>query len=412
MSSRLPQVFILITVMIDAMGIGIIIPVMPELIMDVEGGTLASAAIWGGILTSTFAVMQFLFGPLIGNLSDYYGRRPVLLGSLFILALDYLVMAVAHTIWLLLLGRIVGGIMAATQSTAAAFMADTSPPEKRGAGFGLVSAAFGLGFVLGPVIGGILGDLGPRAPFYAAAALAFGNFVFGWFVLSETITDDKRRPFSLARANPLGALKHIRSLPGLGRLLVVLLLYQLAFNVYPATWSYFTTAAFSWSPGMIGLSLGIFGISMFAVQAGLIRIAIARLGEATTVVVGFGFALFSFSILGVLTSGWFALALTPVSALAAMCVPALQAIMSRRTPENAQGELQGIFTSVGALAMIISPLVMTNIFAVFTRSDATLYLPGAPFLASGVLAFMGLVLFVTRKRHKTADYVTAGRNPP
>lgn len=412
MSSRLPTIFILITVTIDAMGIGIIIPVMPDLIMDVEGGTLASAAVWGGILTSTFAVMQFLFGPLIGNLSDRFGRRPILLGSLFILAVDYLVMAMAHTIWLLLLGRIIGGIMAATQSTAAAFMADTSPPEKRGAGFGLVSAAFGLGFVLGPVIGGLLGDLGPRAPFYVAAGLAFANFIFGWFVLSETVTKDRRRAFSWTRANPFGALKQVRALPGLGRLLVVLLLYQLAFNVYPAIWSYFTTAAFAWEPRMIGLSLGIFGISMFAVQGGLIRIAIHRLGEATTVIVGFAFAVISFFVLGFLQTGWIALALTPVSAMAAMCVPALQAIMSRQTPEDAQGELQGIFTSVGALAMILSPLLMTNVFSVFTRPEADIFLPGAPFLASLLLALAGVALFLTRRVKTSVDYVTTSRNPP
>ncbi|MGK7755692.1 MULTISPECIES: TCR/Tet family MFS transporter [unclassified Roseovarius] len=412
MSSRLPTAFILITVMIDAMGIGIIIPVMPELIMDIDGGTLASASLWGGVLTSLFAVMQFLFGPMIGNLSDRFGRRPILLSSLLILALDYLVMAVAHAMWLLVLGRLVGGIMAATQSTAAAFMADTSPPEKRGAGFGLVSAAFGMGFVLGPVIGGFLGDLGPRAPFHAAATLAFANFLFGWAVLPETITPDRARPFVWARANPFGALRQIRALPGLGRLLVVLLLYQLAFNVYPAVWSYFTTAAFGWDPSMIGLSLGIFGISIFAVQAGLIGLAISRLGEAGTVVLALGFAILSFAVLGVISNGWLALALTPVSALAAMCVPALQAIMSRRTPHDAQGELQGIFTSVGALAMIISPLMMTNIFAAFTHPDAPLTLPGAPFLAALVLVALGLVLFLTRKRHASADYVATGRNRP
>lgn len=406
MSSRLPTAFILITVVIDAMGIGIIIPVMPELIMDIDGGTLASAAVWGGVLTSLFAVMQFLFGPMVGNLSDRFGRRPILLGSLLILALDYMVMAVAHAMWLLVLGRLVGGMMAATQSTAAAFMADTSPPEKRGAGFGLVSAAFGMSFVLGPVIGGFLGDLGPRAPFYAAATLAFANFLFGWAVLPETITPDRARPFVWARANPFGALKQIRALPGLGRLLVV------AFNVYPAVWSYFTTAAFGWDPSMIGLSLGIFGISIFAVQAGLIGLTISRLGEAGTVVLALGFAIVSFAVLGVISNGWLALALTPISALAAMCVPALQAIMSRRTPHDAQGELQGIFTSVGALAMIISPLMMTNIFAAFTSPDASFRLPGAPFLAALLLVALGLVLFLTRRRHVSADYAATGRNRP
>lgn len=394
MKTRLPTIFILLTVMIDSMGIGLIIPVMPALILDLQGGSLAGAALWGGVLSTCFAVMQFLFGPVIGNLSDRYGRRPILLTSLFVMALDYVVMALAGTIWLLLAGRIVGGITAATQSAASAVIADISPPEKRGAGFGLISAAFGLGFVIGPLIGGFLGDLGPRAPFYAAAALAFANFVFGWFVLPETVTDEIRRPFRLSRANPFGALRGIRALPGLGRLLVVLLLYQLAFNVYPAIWAYFTQARFGWDSAMIGISLAVFGISIAAVQAGLIRVAIARLGEARTVILGLGFAILSFSVLGFITNGWFALALTPVSAVAAMTVPALQAIMSRQTPADAQGELQGLFTSVGALAMILSPLMMTGVFAAFTAPGGPVFLPGAPFLASMGLSLAGLLLFL------------------
>ncbi len=404
MSSRLPVVFVLLTVMIDAMGIGLIIPVMPALLMEVQGGTLAQAALWGGVLATSFAVMQFLFGPILGNLSDRYGRRPVLLISLFVMALDYVVMAVAGTIWLLLIGRIVGGITAATQATAAALMADISPPEKRGAGFGLVSAAFGLGFVLGPLIGGFLGDLGPRAPFYAAAALAFGNFLFGLLILPETVTDKIRRPFSWARANPFGALTHIRALPGLGQLLIVMLLYQLAVNVYPAVWAYFTQARFGWDSAMTGISLAAFGICMAFVQGGVIRIAIKRLGETGTVLLGFGFCVVSFGLLGVLSNGWVVLALTPVSALAAMAGPALQAIMSRQTPPDAQGELQGMLTSVGALAMILSPLLMTNVFAAFTAPAAPLYLPGAPFLAALLLSVAAFVLFMRARSARSADY--------
>ncbi|MEM8775155.1 MAG: MFS transporter [Pseudomonadota bacterium] len=406
MTSRLPVVFILLTVMIDAMGIGLIIPVMPGLILDVQGGALANAALWGGLLSFSFAIMQFLCGPLVGNLSDWFGRRPVLLVSLFVMALDYLVMAVAGSIWLLLVGRIVGGITAATQSTAAAYMADTSPPEKRGASFGLVSAALGLGFVLGPPIGGLLGNIDVRAPFYAAAALAFANFVFGYFVLTESVTEETRRPFRLSRANPFGALRQIRALPGLGRLLLVLLLYQLAFNTYPAVWSYFATARFAWDPLMIGLSLTVFGVSMALVQGGLIRISIARLGEITTVQIGFFFALVSFAVLGFISNGTAALILIPFSALAAMTVPALQAIMSQQTPENAQGELQGIFTSVGALAMIFAPITMTSIFAAFTAEGAPIFLPGAPFLAAFALTVVGFLIFRGAPQRKSEDYVT------
>ena len=401
MTSRLPVVFILLTVMIDAMGIGLIIPVMPGLILDVQGGDLANAALWGGLLSFSFAVMQFICGPLVGNLSDWYGRRPVLLVSLFIMTLDYLVMAVAGSIWLLLIGRIVGGITAATQSTAAAYMADTSPPEKRGASFGLVSAALGLGFVMGPPVGGLLGDIDVRAPFYAAAALAFGNFILGYFVLTESVTDETRRPFDIKRANPFGALRQIRELPGLGKLLCVLLLYQLAFNTYPAVWPYFTIARFEWSPLMIGLSLTVFGLSMALVQGGLIRVIIARFGEVSTVNIVFFFAVGSLAVLGFISNGTLALMLIPFAALAAMTVPALQAIMSKQTPENAQGELQGIFTSVGALAMIITPISMTSIFAVFTKDGAPVFLPGAPFLAALCLTLVGLLIFRGVTRDKT-----------
>lgn len=394
MRRRLPTIFILLTVMIDAMGIGLILPVMPALILEVEGGSLARAALWGGVLSTAFAVMQFLFGPVIGSLSDRYGRRPVLLISLFVMALDYVVMALAGSIWLLLFGRIVGGITGATHSTASAFMADISPPEKRGAGFGMVSAAFGLGFVLGPVIGGVLGDLGTRAPFHAAAALALANFAFGLAILPETVTPDKRRPFIWRRANPFGAVRQIRALPGMGRLLTVLLLYQLATHVYPAIWAYFTQARFGWDPRMIGISLAVFGISMAVVQGGVIRLVLSRLGELRTVVLGFGFSIVAFPVLAFITNGPLALALTPVAAMAAMAVPALQALMSRQTPDDAQGELQGILTSVNALAMILSPLLMTGVFAAATMPGGAVYLPGAPFLAALALTLAALALFL------------------
>lgn len=395
MQRQLPTIFILITLVINAMGIGLIIPVMPNLILDVREGSLSDAALWGGILSTGFAVMQFLFGPTVGNLSDRFGRRPVLLTSLFVMAVDYLIMALAGSIWLLLLVRLVGGITAATQSTAAAFMADTTPPEKRGAQFGLVSAAFGIGFILGPVIGGLLGDLGTRAPFYAAAALASANFVFGYFILPETITDETRRSFDWRRANPLGAFKNISALPGLRRLLAVYFLYQLSFNVYPVIWAYFTQARFEWDTRMIGLSLAAFGISMALVQGGLIRVALARLGELRTVVTGFVFGIISFILMAFVTSGALALALTPLAALAAMAAPALQSQMSRQSPADAQGELQGILTSVNALALIVAPMMMTSVFAAATAPGASVYLPGAPFLASLVLACIGLVLFLT-----------------
>lgn len=398
MQSRLPLIFILMTVTIDSMGIGLIMPVMPDLITEVKGGTLANAAIWGGILSASYAVMQFIFGPILGSLSDRYGRRKVLLVSLAVMTLDYMVMAVAGSIGLLLVGRLIGGITAATQATAAAYIADITPARDRGARFGLLSAAFGMGFILGPLIGGLLGDLGTRAPFWAAAALAGANLIFGMIILPETLAPERRRPFSWARANPLGALRSVRRLPGLAPLLIVLLLYQISFHVYPVIWSYFTQAQFGWDPGMIGLSLAAFGVSIAVVQAGIIRLSLRYLGEAGTVIAGLCFAALSFVALALVTSGALALALTPVAALAAIATPALQAIMSGKCADDAQGELQGVIASVNALALITSPLLMTSVFAGFTAPGAALYLPGAPFVASALLCLLGLSLFIRARR--------------
>jgi DHA1 family tetracycline resistance protein-like MFS transporter len=385
MKTRLPILFIMITLVIDAMGIGLIMPVMPDLIRQLRNTDLGSAALWGGVLATSFAIMQFLFSPLIGNLSDRYGRRRVLLVSLFFMALDYLVMAVAGTIWLLLAGRIVGGITAATQSTATAFMADISTAKDKAKNFGLVSAAFGIGFVLGPLIGGVLSTFGPRAPFYAAAALAAGNFVFGYFILPETVTDAIRRPFEWRRANPLGAFKHIARLPKLKALMAVHFLYSIAFFVYPAIWAYFTRERFGWDGLMVGYSLAAFGISMAVVQGGLIRLIIPRIGEVRTVFVGLAINMVSFLSLALIPNGWVVLALTPLTALGAITGPALLSIMSRAADDNQQGELQGLLASVGSIGMILSPILMTQTFSYFISPSAPFYMPGAPFLLSMVL---------------------------
>jgi DHA1 family tetracycline resistance protein-like MFS transporter len=391
---RLPFVFVLLTVMIDAMGIGLVMPIMPQLIVEVQGGTLADAALWGGVLSTAFAAMQFVFGPILGNLSDAYGRRRVLLVSLFVMALDYVVMAIAGSIWLLLIGRLVGGITAATHATAAAFMADVSKPEDKAANFGLLGAAFGMGFVLGPVMGGLLAEYGTRAPFWAAAALSALSFGLGLMVMPETVTDKTRRAFSLRRANPVNALKAIAALPGVRPLLWVYFLYSVSIYVYPAIWSYFTTERFGWSPQMIGLSLGVYGIGMAAVQGGLIRPATRHLGERMTIICGMGFEVISFALLAFLTNGTIALMLIPITALGAVITPALQALTSRATPDSQQGELQGVLTSLHALSMVISPLLMTSVFAWFIRPDTSLYLPGAPFLLALVLMAAGFLLFL------------------
>ncbi len=399
---RLTLGFILMTVVIDSMGIGLILPVMPALLQEIGGIPLSQAALWGGALTTVFAVMQFFFSPIIGALSDRFGRRPILLTSLFVMALDYLVMAVAQVFWLLFVARMVAGITAATQSAATAAIADISKPEEKAARFGLVGAAFGVGFVLGPMIGGILGEYGTRAPFYAAAALAALNMVLGYFVMPETVTDKTRRPLTWARTNPFGAFANVGTNPALKRPLLLFFLYQVAFFVYPAVWAFFTTARFGWSEGMIGASLAAFGVAMALVQGGLIRVILRLLGDKGTVLYGLIFNTFAFLALAFVTNGTLALILTPLTALGAVVTPALQGIMSRQTSDDSQGELQGVLASAGAVATIISPLLMTYVFARFTEDASAYYLPGAPFLVSMSLMLVCMVVFLAPTRRQAA----------
>jgi len=402
-ASRLPIYFIVTNVAIDAMGIGLIMPVMPDLLREVDGGNLGDAAIWGGVLATIFAAMQFLFSPFVGSLSDRFGRKPILIGTLIVMAFDYVLMALASTIWLLLIGRVIGGIMASTHATAAAYIADVSDPEEKAANFGLIGAGFGIGFVLGPVIGGLLAEFGTRAPFWAAAGLSMANALFGWLVLKESVTDATRRAFSWRRANPFGAFKSIGSFPGLVPLMLVYFFYQIASVVYPAIWSFFTAERFGWSPGMIGLSLAIFGLSFAAVQGGLVKPAITRFGHRNTVLIGLVLEALAMAILGVIWSGFWLLILIPFSALGAIGMPALQGIMSRRVADDSQGELQGVLTSVNSLAAILAPLVMTRTFAYFTAEDAPIYLPGAPFLIATVLMIISVVIFQMRKGPSVAS---------
>jgi MFS transporter, DHA1 family, tetracycline resistance protein len=384
--------------MLDSMGIGLIMPVMPSLIIDLGGDNLSQAAIWGGALAAIFSVMQFVCGPTIGSVSDRFGRRPVLLISLAVMSVDYLIMGFAQSMWLLVLARIVGGITSATQSTANAYMADISTPDKKAQNFGLIGAAFGIGFILGPVMGGVLSELGPRAPFFAAAALAAINTVFGFFVLSETVTDAIRRPFEWARANPFGAFRYVGRIPGVTRLLIVYFFYHIAFFVYPAVWAYYTQEAFNWDATMVGVSLGVFGFSMAVVQGGLIRLIIPRFGEHNTVILGFAITIVAFLIYSLAYEGWQVFALAPLTSLGIIGGPALQGIMSRAASDDQQGELQGVLTSVGAVGAVISPLLMTNVFAFFTSAGTPVYFPGAPFVLAMALVSLSLVIFVGRKR--------------
>lgn len=395
---RLSLAFILATVTLDAIGIGLIFPVMPDLIRDVTGRDIADAALWGGLLSTSFAVMQFLFGPILGSLSDRFGRRPVLLLSLLVMAADYVLMALAQTIWLLVAARVMAGIAAATHATATAYVADITPPEQRGARFGLLGACFGIGFVLGPMIGGLLAGVDTRAPFWVAAGLALANLAFGAFILPETVTPANRRSFHLARANPLGALKAMGQHPGLRPTLACFLILGLAMNVYPSVWAYYGQARFGWDSGMIGLSLGLYGISYALGQALLVGPMIRRWGEYRAAHYGMWVDALTLAAIGLVTSPLAILVLTPITALGGAVTPALQALASRAAPANAQGEVQGLLSSLNAVAMIAAPLLMTGTFQHFTRPEAPIHAPGAPFLLASALMLLCISLHLLAPR--------------
>ena len=298
-----------------------------------------------------------------------------------------------HCVWLLFAGRLIGGIASATQATASAALADMSEPDEKAANFGLVGAAFGIGFVFGPLFGGLLGGFGARAPFYAAAALSAANLALGMFVLPETVTDRIRRPFEWRRANPLGAFGSIGKLPGLNRMLITVFITAVAFFVYPAVWAYFGQARFGWDSRMVGLSFGLFGLAVAIVQGLLIRPILRHIGEFNAVIVGLSIDVVAFVALAFITNGTIALILTPVTALGSIAGPALQGLMSRAAGDDQQGELQGVVTSVNAVALIVAPLIMTQIFWYFTNDSAPIFLPGAPFLLSAVLTFVSIWVF-------------------
>ena len=403
-------IFIFITVLLNMIGFGVIMPVMPQLIMEVTGEDLAHAAKWGGILTLVYALMQFIMMPVIGGLSDRFGRRPVLLVSLLAYSLDFLVMALAPTIMIIVVARLVAGAFAATFSTANAYIADISPPEKRAANFGLVGAAFGLGFIIGPGIGGILGDyFGPRAPFFFVAAIGAVNFVFGYFALSETLEPENRRKFEWARANAFGNFKQFAKYPVMLPIAGVLFLSQLAHWAYPSVWSYYAEEKFAWSPSLIGASLMFVGLMAAIVQGGLTRIAIPKLGERRAALFAMSVTCISYLGFALADKGWIVYAIIAFSSLGGLAQPALQGIMSRTMPANAQGELQGAVAAIMSISMVISPWMMTQIFAAFSdpgepvtlfgmtlfADGAPFYFPGAPFVVSAALEVVAIgVLFV------------------
>ena len=401
-NSKLPIFVIFTTVVLDSMGIGIIIPVMPALFAEVTGSEkISDIAIWGGLLASTFALMQFIFGPILGALSDRYGRKPILLLALFVMAAYYLLMGFAQTLWLLFLGRLIGGITAATHATANAYMADISSPEEKAAHFGMLGAGFGLGFVLGPLIGGLLGEWGPRAPFFAAAMLAAANGVLCYFVLTESLKTKNRREFMWYRANPIGAILDLRKFEGIYSLLLVFLLFTIGTSIYAAIWPFFTVERFSWSPGMIGISLTIYGVCFAIVQGVLVRPAIKIWGEKKTIIIGFCFEFSAMVTFAFLTDGKILIILIPLASLGVLAQPAIQAILSKSVGDDRQGAIQGVASSLNAIAMVVTPITMTWILAVFSDKTAKYYFPGMPFLISALMVLLCLFIISRRKPAST-----------
>ena len=397
---RFAVIFVFITVFIDMVGFGLIMPVLPRLIEEVSGSDLAGASIWGGWLFFAYGGMQFLFGPAIGNLSDAYGRRPVLLLSVFGLAVDYLLTAFAPSMLWLFVGRIFAGICGASYTTANAFLADITKPEERAKVFGMMGAAFGLGFVIGPAIGGLLGEFGPRVPFFVAAGLSLLNVIYGWFVLPETLAPEKRRPFSLARSNPIGALKVFARYRGVVPLSAVMFLYFLSTAVYPAIWAFWGIAAFGWSEAMVGLSLAAFGLVTAIVQGGLTGPVVKRLGERRTVVFGLVMAVIALFGYGLAPGLAAVLVLLVIHAPEGFVHPALTALMSREAPEDAQGELQGGIASLQSIGMLMGTVLFAQVFGWFMKPNPLIVSPSIAYFLAGVMLALTLAFFLSLKATK------------
>lgn len=380
--------FIFITLLIDVIGFGIIAPVLPGLIASLKNTDISTAAKYGSYLTAVYAVTQFLFSPVLGNLSDKYGRRPVLLFSLFGFGIDYIFLALAPSYGWLFFGRIIAGITGSSFTTAAAYIADISTAETRAKNFGMIGAAFGLGFIIGPVLGGLISHFGDRMPFYAAAALALINWAYGYFVLPESLSKENRRQFDWKKANPVSSLLKLKKFPSIGGLILSMFFVYIAAHAVMSNWSYFTIHRFNWDNKTVGISLGVVGVLVGTVQAGLTRVINPKIGNEKSVYSGLGLYAIGMLLFGLANQSWMMFVFLVPYCLGGIAQPAIQAIMSGKVPPNEQGELQGTLTSVMSLSSIIGPLVMNNLFFYFTHNDAPAYLPGAPF-------FLGALLMLT-----------------
>ncbi len=392
--------FIFITLLIDITGWGIILPVVPKLIKELIHGDISQAAQYGGWLGFAYAFTQFIFSPVVGNLSDRYGRRPVILISLFGFAADYIFMALAPSVGWLFLGRIIAGLTGASISTASAYIADISTNEDRAKNFGMIGTALGLGFIIGPVIGGLLGHYGARIPFYAAAGLCLLNFLYGYFILPESLDQSKRRPFEWKRANPIGSLLFLKKYREISGLIVALILVYIGIHAVQSNWHFFTMYQFGWNERMVGISLGVLGLLLGLVQGILIRWTTPKLGEQKSIYYGLtayaiGLLLFAFA-----GQGWMMFVFLIPYSLGGICGPALQSVITKNIPSNEQGELQGALTSLVSATSIIGPPIMTNLFYYFTHDEAPFRFAGAPFFLASVLmaTSVGIVYFVFQRR--------------
>lgn len=401
-TSRHALIFIFITMLVDSIGLGIVLPVTPQLISELTHQGMSGAARWGGWLFFVFALMQFLCAPLIGNLSDRFGRRPVLIASLAMLGVDYLITGLAPTIAWLFVGRFLSGISGAAYSTANAYIADVSPPEKRAANFGVISAAFGIGFVIGPAVGGLLGQYGARMPFYVSAGFAFANALYGSIVLKESLPLERRRAFEIWRANPLGALVALQRFPMLIGMFGVTVLMRLGHDANPVVWTYYTMLKFHWSSAEVGYSLMAVGAMLTLVFMFVTRLVIPRLGELRSAYLGLTCGAIGFFGYAFATEGWMLYGWMAVWVFMGLVMPSLNAIMSKEVGPSEQGELQGALASLGGLTSVAAPPLLSNLFGYFTSDAAPVYFPGAAFFAAAIFTLLAALLLATTHRARSA----------
>jgi DHA1 family tetracycline resistance protein-like MFS transporter len=386
--------FIFITLLIDVLGIGLLIPILPEFIQQISHKTASAGSLDYGRLLAIYGAMQFLCSPLMGTLSDRYGRRPILLLSMLFTGADYVIMALAPNLIWLYIGRILSGITGASMTAASAYIADVSAPEERAQNFGIVGAAFGLGFILGPALGGFLGQYGTRVPFWAAAFLCFANFVYGYFILPESLKPENRRAFKWSEANPIGALKVIGRYPVVWGLTGSLVASNLAMQCMNSTWVLFTQASFGWNTKEVGMSLAAFGVIALVYQLGLARILLPKWGEKRTMIIGLTFGIVEFIAYAFATQGWMIYAIMILGGLALLSMQATQGLLSRQVGEDEQGTLQGALTSLASLTGIFGPLIGTELFSHFTRSSAPIHMPGISFVLAAILNSIALVIAI------------------